>query len=362
MLDQDRSTALAAFLLRIALGAMFIAHSLILKLFVFTLPGTAKFFGSIGLPEWSAYVVFVLEAIGGVLLILGVQVRLVAAVLIPILAGATWAHWGNGWMFGYPNGGWEYPLYLTLLAGVQVLLGEAPMPFGRPGPHSRERVMSQPLILVSFDLCPYVQRAAIVLREKNVPYERIDIDLSNKPDWFRAISPLGKVPLLKVGDEVLFESAVIAEYLEETHGPALHPADPLEKARHRAWIEFGSTILADIWVVETTKDAAAFDAKIALLKEKFARVEAVLGEGPFFAGSGFSLVDAAFAPAFRYFDVFDPIADLGVFAEFPKVQAWRKALAKRPSVATAVVPDYPERLMRFLEKHDGVILKHPSYA
>lgn len=124
MTDQTRSTALAAFVLRIALGTMFIAHSLILKLFVFTLPGTAKFFVSIGLPECFAYVVFALEAVGGILLLLGVQVRLVALALLPILAGATWAHWGNGWMFGYPNGGWEYPLYLTVLAGVQVLLGE----------------------------------------------------------------------------------------------------------------------------------------------------------------------------------------------------------------------------------------------
>lgn len=216
--------------------------------------------------------------------------------------------------------------------------------------------MSAPLTLVSFDLCPYVQRAAIVLREKNVTYERIDIDLSNKPDWFKAISPLGKVPLLKVGDEILFESAVIAEYIEEAHGPALHPADPLAKARHRAWIEFASSVLADIWTVETTKDRAAFDARIALLKEKFARVEARLGEGPFFAGTTFSLVDVAFAPAFRYFATFDRIRDLGVFAGLPKVQAWRKALAARPSVASAVVPDYADRLMRFLTRHDGVIL------
>lgn len=135
-----RSVDLAAFLLRIALGAMFIAHSLLLKLFVFTLPGTAKFFASIGLPGWFAYVVFALEAVGGILLVLGVQVRVVSLILLPILAGATWAHWGNGWMFGYPNGGWEYPLYLTLLAGVQVLLGEGsyalsrsrPLPFVSP--------------------------------------------------------------------------------------------------------------------------------------------------------------------------------------------------------------------------------------
>jgi glutathione S-transferase len=216
--------------------------------------------------------------------------------------------------------------------------------------------MTPKLSLVSFDLCPYVQRAAIVLAEKGVAFERIDIDLADKPDWFKAISPLGKVPLLRVGQDVLFESAVIVEYLEETRAPALHPADPLAKARHRAWMEFGSSILADIWTVETTKDRAAFDAKIALLNEKFARVEAQLGAGPYFAGEGFSIVDAVFAPVFRYFDVFDTMTDLGVFGGLPKVQAWRRALALRPSVKGAVVPDYADRLSRFLARHDGVIM------
>jgi putative oxidoreductase len=134
MPSDTRSVDLAAFLLRIALGSMFIAHSLLLKLFVFTLPGTAQFFTSIGLPGWFAYVVFTLEVIGGVLLVLGVQVRLVALVLLPILAGATWAHWGNGWMFGYTGGGWEYPLYLTVLALVQVLLGEGAYALQRSKP------------------------------------------------------------------------------------------------------------------------------------------------------------------------------------------------------------------------------------
>lgn len=115
---------LAVTLLRVALGVMFIAHSLVLKLMVFTLPGTAQFFTSIGLPGWFAYAVFAAEAVGGVLLILGVQARWVALALVPILAGATWAHWGNGWMFGYENGGWEYPLYLTLLALCQFMLGD----------------------------------------------------------------------------------------------------------------------------------------------------------------------------------------------------------------------------------------------
>jgi glutathione S-transferase len=222
--------------------------------------------------------------------------------------------------------------------------------------------MSAPLTLVSFDLCPYVQRAAIVLAEKGVPFERIDVDLSNKPDWFRAISPLGKVPLLKVGGEVLFESAVIVEYLEETCGPALHPADPLTKARHRGWMEFGSSILADIWTLETTRDRPAFDAKVKALKDKFARVEAELGDGPYFTGAQFCVVDAVFAPVFRYFDVFDRMVDLGVFSQTPKVRAWRKALSARPSVKQAVAANYPERLAAFLKRHAGVITGLPAAA
>lgn len=215
--------------------------------------------------------------------------------------------------------------------------------------------MAPKLTLISFDLCPYVQRAAIVLREKGVAYERVDIDLANKPDWFLTLSPLGKVPVLKVDDEVLFESTVIAEYLDETHAPRLHPSDPLTRARHRAWMEFGSSILSDIWIVETTPDETAFAAKLAAVKEKFERVEAQLGQGPFFGGAAFSLVDAVFAPVFRYFDVFDEIADLGVFSQTPKVRAWRKALAARASVREVVAPDYADRLRAFLLKHNGVI-------
>lgn len=116
--------AYAALILRVALGVMFLAHSLVLKLLVYTLPGTADFFVSIGLPGWFAYAVFWAEAIGGALLVLGIQVRWVSLALMPILAGAVWAHWGNGWMFGYEGGGWEYPLYLTVLAGTQALLGD----------------------------------------------------------------------------------------------------------------------------------------------------------------------------------------------------------------------------------------------
>ncbi|MBD9374379.1 glutathione S-transferase family protein [Rhizobium sp. ARZ01] len=222
--------------------------------------------------------------------------------------------------------------------------------------------------LVSHHLCPYVQRAAIALEEKGVGFERIYIDLSAKPDWFLGVSPLGKVPLLRIDDsngrQVLFESAAICEFLEEVlPGPRMHPTDPFVRARHRGWMEFGSNLLADIWVFETTIDTQTFAAKRQALASKFVQIEAELHDGgPFFGGVDFSLVDAVFAPIFRYFDVFDTIADHGVFDGLMRVPAWRRSLAARASVRSAVTADYPERLMDFLRKHNAIMLKGGSIA
>jgi glutathione S-transferase len=210
--------------------------------------------------------------------------------------------------------------------------------------------VSGSLRLVSHHLCPYVQRAVISLTEKGVAHERTYVDLADKPAWFRALSPLGKVPLLVVDeDTALFESAVICEYLEETApGAPLHPADPLKRARHRAWVEFASAVLNDIWGFYTGPDEAAFEKKRADLAGKFQRVEEALGDGPYFAGARFSLVDAAFGPVFRYFDVFETLLEPRIFEATPKVQAWRAALAARPSVRDAVRADYAARLAVFL--------------
>ncbi|MEO3431927.1 glutathione S-transferase family protein [Inquilinus sp. CAU 1745] len=219
------------------------------------------------------------------------------------------------------------------------------------------------LTLVSHALCPYVQRAAIALLEKGAAFERVTIDLSDKPGWFEDISPLGKVPLLRVRREneteaVLFESSVICEYIEETQaGPSLHPDDPLERARHRAWMEFTSAALGDIWRLETASEAEPFAAARQALAAKFIRIEAALGEGPYFSGDWFRLVDAAFAPVFRYFDLFDGLADLRVFEGAPKVRAWRQAVSARPSVKAAVGADYPDLLFAFLRRHDAHLLK-----
>jgi glutathione S-transferase len=147
--------------------------------------------------------------------------------------------------------------------------------------------MSSSLLLVSHKLCPYVQRAVISLTEKQVPFERVDVDLSNKPDWFKALSPLGKTPVLKVGTSAIFESAVILEYLEETQQKPLHPKDPLKRAEHRAAIEFGSTILSDIWGFYAASAEAAFEAKRQLLAERFAWIEKRLDGGPWFGERSF---------------------------------------------------------------------------
>ena len=213
--------------------------------------------------------------------------------------------------------------------------------------------MAAPLKLISHKLCPYVQRAVIALTEKGVAFERIDIDLANKPDWFLAISPLGKTPVLQVGDKAIFESAVILEYLEETERKPLHPADPLVRAEHRGWIEFGSAILNDIAGFYAAKDEAAFKAKTAQLEQRFARLEARITASPWFDGENFSLVDAVFGPVFRYFDVFDDIADFGILANKPKLARWRRSLATRPSVRSAVSADYPALLRDFIERRQS---------
>ena len=217
--------------------------------------------------------------------------------------------------------------------------------------------MTTKLTLISHLLCPYVQRAIIVLEEKQIAYERIDIDLANKPDWFLKVSPLGKTPVLLVDGQAIFESAVICEYLEETTARALHPQDPIVRAQHRGWMEFASATLNAIGALYGAPDERTLDAKVADLRVKFAQLETQLStfgrNGPYFAGDSFSLVDAAFAPVFRYFEVFDMIDDFGVFTNTPKVRAWRDALQQRPSVRSAVRADYTQLLYDFLLRRNS---------
>lgn len=228
--------------------------------------------------------------------------------------------------------------------------------------------MSPILHLVSHHLCPYVQRAVIVATEKGIAFERVFIDLAAKPDWFLSLSPTGKVPLLRVtdrtgADHVLFESAAICEYLDETAPEPMLPDDPLERAKARAWVEFASGTLADIAGLYAALSDAVFDTKRHALERRFVQVNAAL-VGPWFAGTRFGLVDAAFGPVFRYLDAFETLADVRLAPGLMRLSRWRAALTTRPSVANAVTPDYAERLAEFLRQRQsylsGIMAAHTA--
>lgn len=216
------------------------------------------------------------------------------------------------------------------------------------------------LTLISHPLCPFVQRAAIVLLEKKVPFERIDVDLADKPDWFIAISPTGKVPLLKVklpdsADAILFESTAICEYLNETQdGVSLYSNNAISRAQQRAWVEFGVAALSEAWQFLNAKELAVADDKKAAFRDKLLRLESTLEQGPYFSGSVFSMVDAMFAPVFRYFDLLSPVVSQPIFDNLPRVSAWRDSLAHRPSVISAVRDDYADRFRQHLVKQQAI--------
>lgn len=201
--------------------------------------------------------------------------------------------------------------------------------------------------MISHHLRPYVQRAVIALSEKQSPFERIDIDLGNKPSWFGALSPLGRTRLLMVDETPVFESQVIVEYLDEITPGSLHPSAPLERARHRSWIQFGSETLAAIAGMYSAPDAERVVEKRAALAEKLVRVEREM-VGPFVDGPEFQLIDGVWGTVFRWFDAFDQIPGVGGLAEFGRLGAWRAAVEARPSVAAAAPADYRDRPLRFL--------------
>ena len=213
----------------------------------------------------------------------------------------------------------------------------------------------QNLTLVSHLLCPYVQRSVIALEELGVAYKRIDIDLGNPPQWFTDISPLGKVPVLLVDDDVvLFESAVIAEFINEIASGNLLSQNAIDKAQQRAWIEFASATLDNIGQLYHAKAGKAFERTKITLDSKLAILEDNLSQTAFFSGEDFSLVDAAFAPVFRYLDLFEALLDDRFHKTDSKLSSWRLTLAKRSSVIKAVSPEYPSLLAEFVGKR-------PSY-
>jgi len=203
------------------------------------------------------------------------------------------------------------------------------------------------LELISFNLCPFVQRSVITLLEKKVPFDITYIDLTNKPDWFLKISPFGKVPVLKVAGTVLFESAVINEYIDETQGTPIHPQDPLRRAFHRAWIEFSSGLIVTAFQWSMVSDEDAFLEANNTLMTQYERAEEIL-QGPFFDGETFSLVDAAFAPLFLRQRILDRAMGTSTFKLFPKLSKWCEVLCTRDSVKKSVIATFQESYLDYI--------------
>lgn len=212
--------------------------------------------------------------------------------------------------------------------------------------------------LISFDLCPFVQRSVITLLEKGIPFRRVNIDLADKPDWFLRLSPLGKVPVLKIHGQVLFESAVINEYLDEITPPSMHPADPLQKALNRAWIEYSAELSNLSFNMATTDDAEALARSLESLRERFRHLEKNLGEGPFFNGASFSLIDAAYAPVFiRIARLLELAAPAVIPPECRKTLRWRDATLDRESVQGSIIEDFTRLAIQRFQRRGSVLLK-----
>lgn len=218
---------------------------------------------------------------------------------------------------------------------------------------------SNKLQLISFKVCPFAQRAAIALQEKKVAYEtEYLVPGEDQPAWFKQISPLGKVPVLVVDGTPVFESAVILEYLDEVYAPQLHPADPLAKARQRAWMEVASELFGKQYVMVTSKEQAGFETAKQDLQAGLERVAKALStEEPFFNGSQFALVDVAFAPLFVRLDILEQVFKLNLHIS-PRIEAWRSALLAKDSVKNSVVTNFEEVFMMFVKKSDGYLVNN----
>jgi len=205
--------------------------------------------------------------------------------------------------------------------------------------------MAAKYLLCSFKTCPWVQRAAIVLRAKGIAYDISYINRDDRPAWFLAISPHAKVPVLQIdGKDSLFESNAIAEYLDETAPPRLHPEDALARARNRAWTDFVPDFAETISKAAYADSEEEFAAKAAKIAGPLGKLDGALAkrgnDGPYFNGPKFSLVDAAYAPFLQRYTYMDRLRPIGAIEKLPRLAAWRDALIAHPAVKASTVPNF----------------------
>ena len=213
--------------------------------------------------------------------------------------------------------------------------------------------------LVSFAMCPYVQRAAIGLQEKNVPYEVRYIDLADKPAWFLEISPRGKVPVLIVDGTPIFESSAICEYLDEVcPPPRLFSDDPLLRARERGWFQFAEDVLAPIKQRMLTTDQKIYDAAAEALTRALSRLEPELAGREFLSGDGtrFGMADVAIAPAFTRIEILRELGGYSIPTELSNVRALSDRLLARESVKRSVPDDLMEVTVRRTKRLGALVV------
>ena len=221
--------------------------------------------------------------------------------------------------------------------------------------------MTEKFHLISSVTCPWVQRAVIVMRAKGAPFDVTYVNLQDRPDWFVEMSPHGKVPLLKVGDTVLFESNAIAEFLEETLEPHLHPADPIKRAQNRAWTDFLPTFawgpgLNNLSYVGSRDD---MPKALEIARKRLQPLEAAIArergnDGPYFNGDKLSLVDAAYGPFFQRFAIAEKALQTGVLDEFPLVKAWSETLLADDTIVGSVPENFAEEYDKILERRGAL--------
>lgn len=209
--------------------------------------------------------------------------------------------------------------------------------------------------LISFNLCPFVQRSVITLKKKGIDFNITYIDLADKPDWFLAISPLGKVPVVKYGDDVLFESAVINEFIDEITPNQIMPSDPLQKAKDRGWIEFSSQIIMNQYMLSVAKNADDFESQKLALVDKLTRLENTIQQGGFFNGAEFSLIDAAVAPMFTRLDIIKRHFEHDLLINLPNLQKLADNLVSQPYVKASVIEDFEDVFVQYLKGNESYL-------
>ena len=210
--------------------------------------------------------------------------------------------------------------------------------------------MSKPK-LISFNVCPFVQRSVILLEEKGVDYDIDFIDVYDPPAWFLEISPTAKVPVLQVDGEILFESTVIGEYLEEVYNPKYHPADPLIKAKNRAWMEYTSALYGGTFNLMMAKTKEEADEHIEKMQTTQKSLNDIKQKNPWFNGDDFSMIDIFAAPYFVRTAFFKENFDVDILEGFENLQAWSERLLARKSVQDSIVEGFNQLMLDRMEEN-----------